>query len=121
MRDDGKRFRPKLLDVVITIAVVSAALLSLLFIPRSADMVVVLWHGEEIHRGSLGTYAIIVTPDGNNTIYVRNGVAYMYSADCPDGSCVRMGRATPSKPVVCLPNEVIIVITGDDGVDSVTW
>ena len=115
----------RILDLVIIAAVVLVSLLPLLFLPKAdpetADTVVVTWHGEVIYRGSLDQDAEITTPDGHNTIVVKNGEARMEHADCADARCVRSGAATPARPVVCLPNRVVVTVTGSEEADSVSW
>ena len=112
------------LDGVIILAVLVLSLLPLLLLPKAgaeANTVVVTWHGETIYRGSLYRDAEITTPDGRNTIVIENGSARMAHADCADERCVRSGAATPARPVVCLPNGVVITITGSEEADSVSW
>ena len=70
----------------------------------------------------MSTDIVIVTPDGKNEITIKDGVAYMSEADCKDKLCIKMGAATTFRPVTCLPNEVIIIISGkSDDVDGVTF
>ena len=100
----------KRLDALILAAVAALSLLPLLFmLPGGAKTEVeVRCHGEVVYRGSLDTDTLLRTPDGKNLIRVENGEAYMQCADCPDESCVEQGRVTAMRPVVCLPNEVVI-------------
>jgi hypothetical protein len=113
------------LDFVIVAAVVLVSLLPLLFLAKAsaknADTVVVTWHGEVIYRGSLDKDAEITTPDGLNTVVIKNGEARMEHAECADERCVRSGAASPAKPVVCLPNRVVVTVTGSEEADSVSW
>ena len=44
----------------------------------------------------------------------------MRFSDCPDQTCMHMGDAQPGRPVVCVPNEVLIVIEDVLDVDGVT-
>ena len=114
-----------MLDLVIVAAVVLVSLLPLLFISKAdaktADTVIVTWHGEVIYRGSLDKDAEITTPDGLNTIVIKNGEARMEHAMCADERCVRSGAATPARPIVCLPNRVVVTVTGSEEADSVSW
>ncbi len=45
-----------------------------------------------------------------NVVLVEPGRISMHAADCPDGLCLRQGEASPGRPVVCLPNRVIITV-----------
>ena len=65
--------------------------------------------------------AEITTPDGLNTVVIKNGEARMEHAECADERCVRSGAASPAKPVVCLPNRVVVTVTGSEEADSVSW
>ena len=124
--ESGSRSLPfRMLDLVIIAAVVLASLIPLLLLTKAnaneADTVVVTWHGEVIYRGRLNEDAEITTPDGLNTVVVKNGEARMEHAECADERCVRSGAATPARPVVCLPNRVVVTVTGSEEADSVSW
>ena len=97
------------------------ALLSLLPLPvlaaqRAAGVatVTVTQRGETLYTGPLAEDAVVVTPDGGNTVEIRGGQAYMHFADCPDGLCVAAGSADAAHPVVCLPNGVVVAVTGGE-------
>ncbi len=111
-------------DVFIVIVVVALSAASLLFLPKQGTFVTVQWHGEQIYHGPLSVDTTVITPDGLNVVRIEDGRASMSSASCKDGTCVSMGCASPSRPVICLPNEVVIIITeknDSEGVDSTTW
>ena len=60
-------------------------------------------------------YSFTVTgKDGlTNTVLVEPGRIRVEKADCPDQICVHQGYISDgSQPIVCLPNQVIIQITG---------
>ncbi len=112
----------RLLDFVIIAAVVLISLAPLLFLPKDeGSTVVITWHGEEIYRGSITKDQTVVTPDGLNTIVIENGSVRMENAECRDRICVRSGAASPSHPIVCLPNRVVVTVIGTEEVDSGTW
>ncbi len=106
----------------------AAALLSLLplllLLPQrgGAVRVAVLQHGAVIYDGPLSGDARIVTPEGGNVIEIKNGEARMLLADCPDGLCLRAGAAGALHPLVCLPNQVAVIISGEggDALDAIT-
>ena len=113
------KLRP--LDFMLIGAVCAASLAPLLlFWGNGGDTVTITCQGDEIYRGSVNSDAVIITPDGHNTIEVNHGQAYMRLSDCPDQTCVHMGNAQPGRPVVCVPNEVLIVIENEPDVDGVT-
>jgi len=50
-----------------------------------------------------------------NIIEAEYGRIRMLEANCPDGSCVRLGWASGGViPIVCLPNRVIITLSGSN-------
>ncbi len=52
--------------------------------------------------------------DGHNVIVLYGRTAAMQSADCRDQVCVRTGTLTRAGQVaVCLPNRVVLRITGE--------
>ena len=53
---------------------------------------------------------IVVKYGGNsNTILIEDGSICVSEAECPDKTCVNMGRLrSESLPIVCLPNHLII-------------
>ena len=68
-----------------------------------------------------GTYSLLtdweVRITGNdgeeNVLIIRDGSAWMESASCPDGLCMRMGKISrKGQSVICLPNRVSVEVTG---------
>ncbi len=113
------KLRP--LDFVLIGAVCAASLASLLLLSgNGGDTVTVTCRGVQIYRGSVNSDVVIITPDGHNTIEINHGRAFMQLSDCPDQTCVHMGNAQPGRPVVCVPNEVLISIEDEPDVDGVT-
>jgi hypothetical protein len=57
-----------------------------------------------------------------NTVLVEPGKIQVQEADCPDQICVHQGAISDGTvPIVCLPNKLIIQITGGgDGLDAAT-
>lgn len=52
---------------------------------------------------------------GANHLIVRNGEIWCSEATCPDKVCVRQGRKRlDSDTIVCLPNKMIVTITGNE-------
>lgn len=119
----AKRDLPfRIFDFVVIGLVAVVSLLSLLFINGSrSDTVIIRWNGKELYRGNIDQDMVVTTPDGRNTIVIWDGKVHMEEADCNDQICVKSGISTPSKPIVCLPNGVIVTITGSEEADTVTW
>lgn len=69
---------------------------------------------------SLSGNRTIPIPDSGgkvtNTLEIRNGKAKMVQADCPDGLCLHQKAISiKNENIVCLPNRVVVTVTGDDG------
>lgn len=96
----------------------------MLFAPKGGDAAEVYLDGELLASIDLSAVKepYTLAAGGGNTVLVEHGRISMQQADCPDGLCIKQGAATPSKPVVCLPNRVMIVVSGKTGggVDAVT-
>nr|WP_302417650.1 NusG domain II-containing protein [uncultured Romboutsia sp.] len=57
----------------------------------------------------------ISTTHGNNTIVVNGNEIKILDADCKDELCIRQGSISKvGKTLICLPNELIIEIKGDE-------
>ena len=47
---------------------------------------------------------------------IENGAVFVESSDCPEQSCVRMGRISKKgQSVACVPAMLYVKITGGDG------
>lgn len=78
-------------------------------------VVTVSQDGTVLYQGPVWEDHIVETAGGGNRIVIRNGEVFMEYADCPDQTCVKEGKADPAKPLVCLPNHVIVTVTAPDG------
>ena len=61
----------------------------------------------------------VSTPEGTNTITVKNGHIGVTQASCPDHYCMDRGMCRGGVQIVCLPNKLIIRFVGTTTVDSV--
>lgn len=52
-----------------------------------------------------------------NRIQIENHEIFVSEAECPDHTCIKLGKLTNS-PIVCLPNKLIIEFTGTDDIDA---
>jgi len=102
---------------------VSAAEAALLWLraPQGTVAVVTL-DGAEVHRVDLSQvtqgYQLSFTGESGVTdvVEVAPGKIRVRQADCPDQVCVHQGWiSTGVAPVVCLPNRLVIEITGGEG------
>lgn len=62
---------------------------------------------------------VIETDHGSNTILVKDDTIQIIDAHCHDKLCVKQGTISKvGQSVICLPNELIIEIKGDESKDS---
>lgn len=54
--------------------------------------------------------------NGTNMLVIRNGMADMTEADCPDKLCVNQKAISKNgESIVCLPNKVVVTVISGDG------
>ena len=94
-------------------------------------------------RESAADTAVIVTPDGISeyplgadmtaeisageyklTVVISGGEIYVSDSDCPDGTCMSMGRISRGgETIICLPARVMITVKSagsrEGGIDAV--
>ena len=116
---DTRKRRNDLIFIAILVVTVAVLGAGMYFLRGGGDTVTVTVDG-----ALYGTYPLavdtvveIATDGGYNRLVVQDGVAYMDTADCPDGICAahrpisRMGES-----IVCLPHKVVVtVVTADSG------
>ena len=52
---------------------------------------------------------IIYYKGSSNTVHIEDGEIWVSDAECPDHTCMKMGKLySESLPIVCLPNRLII-------------
>ena len=86
---------------------------------NKGSYVKVLVNGEITHSFPLSEntkYIINGFNGGVNTLVIKDGYACIKDSSCPDHLCEDMGRISKTgQSVICLPNRVVIEITGDGG------
>ncbi len=131
----GKGIRKPDIVVIAVIAAMAAAL-SALFTLYDTHRIAAEENGDKrliiTKDGEItGSYALdedmIINIGETNVCEIKDGHAYMKSADCPDQSCVRSHPISDTgENIVCLPNKVILKIETDrapaeDVPDAVTY
>ena len=79
----------------------------------TGERVVVTVDGEEKFRLPLheDTELLIDGYDGGkNLLVIKDGIAKITEADCPEQICVKTGNATEVKSIVCAHNRVVVSI-----------
>ena len=72
-------------------------------------------NGELVGRYALAKDSEVSLNGGTNVLLIKDGRAYMKSADCPDKTCVTRhegGENKDGRTITCLPNRVRIEIIG---------
>ncbi len=119
-----------LVALVIAAAVVSLQVLSRANASKKGSLAVIAVNGKEVKRVALGdgmrSRKFVVRGAGGATVVeVSGGRARVLTSHCRDKICVGVGWIdSPGKAVICLPNRVVLRITGSRGgngkVDTVT-
>ncbi len=111
-------------DFLIIAIILVVSLLS--FIPIDSKTigrsVTIIEDGSVVYHGDLSTDTIIRTE--HNAIEILNGHVRMIEADCPDRLCLQCGEATISRPIICLPNRLVIQIHSiaeEEGIDAISY
>lgn len=125
MKSRGKQRRNEW--VLLGIVALAAVLYFIwrVFVPAEEGAVVVVQsHSEEYARLPLDKDAEldIKWGDSHNYLVIRDGVATVTDASCPDKLCVHQADISKGgEMIVCLPNQVMITVegSGDSEVDSV--
>lgn len=105
-------------DLILLLSVIAVALLATVALWLTgafgaADKVIVTVDGEVYREFPLDEdteYRIETENGGYNILIIKDGEAFVSEASCPDKVCVNTGAAQEIKPVVCLPNKVVISI-----------
>ncbi len=107
------RIKRHSVEVVAIGALLLAGFLSFLFVNLFAEeggTVVVTVDGELYGEYSLYLDAVYEIEDGNRLV-IEGGEAYISHADCPDKTCVNMGKISRvGEKIICLPNRVAVEI-----------
>ncbi len=108
----------KALAICFSVAAIAAAagIVYLNYASNESKYACIFEDGVLVHKINLSnvtkSYTITV---GGNVVLVEKGQISMLDADCPDGLCIKQGAITDGvRPIVCLPNNVVIKLTDDE-------
>ncbi len=105
--------------LILGLLLVGAAIALAVYFTHSQGSYVEVWRNSEL----VGTYSLyndesidIVADDGSiNQILIQAGSVCVSYADCPDQTCVNMGKISRSgQSIICLPHNLIVKVVGDD-------
>ena len=110
-------------EIIIIATLLLSSVISLLFInvfSKRGEYAEVSVNGEIVALYRLDTDGKYTLLDGKNVLIIENGYAYMSDADCPDHSCIKIGRISKTgESIVCLPNRISVIIRGSSGPDII--
>lgn len=126
MKTDAS-LRPKPGDFILTgiIALIAVAMILFLFFhtgSTEAGSAIVYQDGSLLRTLDLTLDTeFTVTGQYTNTITVHSGRVAVTQSTCPNKDCVYCGwQSRPGQSIVCLPNRLEIVLSGESDVDAFT-
>ena len=117
----GRKFKNDLIFIVSLVLVLALVGAAFFFFRGEGDVVRVTVDGELYGSYPLSEdvrVEIVTGEDGEayNVLVIRDGVAYVESASCPDGICAdHKPIRRDGESIVCLPNRVVITVDTSDG------
>ncbi len=125
LRVESRRFTP--FDLLLVAGVVTLAVFLIMSSIAKAsgpgETAIVEVNGHEVMKISLLENRDYTVEGfrGKSSISVRDGQISMIDSDCPDKLCVKMGWISNNDTsVICLPNRVVIRITGTGSLDTIS-
>lgn len=114
-----------LLSVILFLFLLGALGSLFLLLSPKEELVKILSDGKVVRTIDLSCAedeTFVVAYEGRtNTIEIKNGAISVIDADCPDHTCMKMGKLSSSVPIVCLPNRLVIKFEEKDSdVDTLT-
>ena len=118
MKPDRKKLKNDIIFVSVLLLMISVIGIFYFFFRGEGDTVIVT-----VDREIYGEYPLesdlvleIRTEDSLNTLVIRDGKAYMETADCPDGICTAHRPIfRDGESIICLPNKVVVTVVAKDG------
>lgn len=108
-------------DVALIVLLLALVGLTLYFalIPSSGEEADIYLNGEKV-----ATLPLSVDAEWHNEhvrVVVSDGTVQVSESDCPDKICVERGAISRAgESVVCLPNRVVVVISGKGEVEAIS-
>lgn len=113
-----KKKRNDIILIAVCLFAAAIAFFAVRLLPDAGAAVVVSVDGDEWGRYPLedNITVTVSSKNGSNTLIIRDRKAYVTDATCPDGLCEKMHSISRrGESIVCLPNKVVITVTGGDG------
>lgn len=99
-------------------------LFSLIF-RKDGTNVIISIDGNDIKTFNLSENTIYdIKENGCNRLIIKNGYAWIETADCPDELCVNSGKISKSgESIICLPHKLVVRIDNNisdkEGLDAI--
>ena len=113
-------------DFILIGTIVAISLVLLLCVnltQKEGAMVIVKVNGVEVGKISLLVDATYELNGGTNILTIKDGVAYLSDANCPDHLCMQQGKISKTgQTITCLPNRLTVIVYGaeENDVDLVS-
>lgn len=117
--DKKRKIRNDIILVAVIAVIAAAGLLFFGMNKEAGSYVAVNVDGEQtaIYSLSVDTEVTVTTGENNediNVLTIKDGKAYVSSANCPDGICAETRAAQyVGETIVCLPHKVVIEIVAE--------
>lgn len=105
--------RNDIILIAVLLLLTAAGLLLFNAFKVGGDTVVVLIDGKESasYPLSVDKEVVIETENGKNVLVIKDKIAFVKEADCPDGICVEHRPVSKvGETIVCLPHSLVIKI-----------
>lgn len=124
MKAKNKLIRNDIILILCLLIVAAIGILYLFVFRNQGNTVKVTVDGETygIYSLSENVTEDIYTGENHqhhNRLIIKNGKAYMETASCPDGICVKHAPIfRDGESIVCLPNRVVVTVITSDNSDN---
>ena len=124
---ENKKLMTEIIIVSVVLILSLSAFLIYKLVAKEGNTATVFIDGVKVAEYSLskdGEYLINGYNGGTNLLVIEDGKAYIKEASCPQevgsGACVHQGKKhLVGETITCVPNRVVVEITGDgEGDDS---
>ena len=100
-----------LIGAIIVIIAISIAVITLT--KKDGAYVIVRVDGDQVAKYSLSVDGEYELNGGTNVLRIKDGMAYLTSASCPDHLCVKQGKIDQTgETITCLPNRLTVTVYG---------
>jgi len=112
-------YKVKVLDIIVIVCLLLTSFVPLLFFGEEGGSALVYVNGEKAYTISLNVDSETVI-EGVCTVVVKDGKVSVCDAECPDKLCEKSGEIyREGESIVCIPEGIVIKISGEGEVDGV--